>query len=571
VLCGVLAAALAALGGAAVSAQSWQDSVGYTMLKARLGDALPTGSGGLISLVEGTEGPLARSYPNLTGAEFTAPGDPFAAAVSMTDGSGVAGNGFSNHAGGMAIQFFGNFSSMAPGANEVVHYEAGHWLSSQLKYQGNSEPAANQFRVQNFSWVTALNSDSQDLSALRRFDWVIETGELTAVVGVNNIANLANSAHPRLLIHNYNGISVGRSDSYHSRGVTSFYGGGRTKPDLVAPQPSSSQATATVSSAAAMLHESGAGTDAVKSETMKAILMAGATKQEFANYLEQVPPVTTIPPTPPSLAPKPWDRTPTRPLDEIFGAGELNVYNSYLIQHGGQHAGSQAAPTTTAGSFGWDYQNHKGDPGVGDLYYNFEIDAGSTAEELSIILAWNIKITDTNPAAGTFTPVESLQNLDLEFYDSTGSFMDNMLDHSISTVDNVEHIYLTDLNPGTYTLKVSGAADWDFGLAWRMATKFDQVSADFDEDGDVDGMDFLTWQRNLGTLLGATHGEGDADGDGDVDDVDLQAVRNGVMPITPPPMAGGGAAAVPEPNSLALAAGVLLASAGWTRRRHGRG
>jgi hypothetical protein len=46
-------------------------------------------------------------------------------------------------------------------------------------------------------------------------------------------------------------------------------------------------------------------------------------------------------------------------------------------------------------------------------------------------------------------------------------------------------------------------------------------SADFDLDGDVDGGDFLHWQRNLGKTVGATHSQGDADRDGDVDAEDI--------------------------------------------------
>lgn len=48
-----------------------------------------------------------------------------------------------------------------------------------------------------------------------------------------------------------------------------------------------------------------------------------------------------------------------------------------------------------------------------------------------------------------------------------------------------------------------------------------QQTADFDQDGDVDGGDFLIWQRNAGTLTGANISEGDADLDGDVDADDL--------------------------------------------------
>ena len=142
-----------------------------------------------------------------------------------------------------------------------------------------------------------------------------------------------------------------------------------------------------------------------------------------------------------------------------------------------------------------------------------------------------------------------------------------MLDQSISTVDNVEHVYLTNLGPGTYTLKVSGAANWDYGLAWRMSTLFDQNNADFDEDGFISGNDFLIWQRNLGKLVDAQHTEGDANGDGMVDAADLALLNAGVMP---PPMAHLASRAVPEPAAIAstlLAVGLSAAALRRVRRR----
>lgn len=47
------------------------------------------------------------------------------------------------------------------------------------------------------------------------------------------------------------------------------------------------------------------------------------------------------------------------------------------------------------------------------------------------------------------------------------------------------------------------------------------ISADFDADGDVDGADFLAWQRGLGLSGNAVAADGDADGDKNVDGVDL--------------------------------------------------
>jgi len=48
-----------------------------------------------------------------------------------------------------------------------------------------------------------------------------------------------------------------------------------------------------------------------------------------------------------------------------------------------------------------------------------------------------------------------------------------------------------------------------------------EPSADFDEDGDRDGLDFLTWQRGLGISSGAKLSDGDANEDGSVDQDDL--------------------------------------------------
>jgi hypothetical protein len=524
---------------ATVSGQSVHEQVGYTLLKSRLGSNLPLGDGGVISQVEAKQG--GNYLVDVTDINFTATYDPFAMPTSIVVKSGNTGN--SNHARGMATRFYGNFGSMAPGANNVDLYEADHWLTSVLKYNTVTAPTPQPYRVQNHSWISpGLSNATQDLSALRRFDYLIETGEMTAAVGTNNYvtSNPGTHSHPKLLAHSYNAIVVGRSDGLHSRGVTTFasYGPGRYRPDIVAPEVLTSRSTATVSSAAALLADAADGTDAARSETIKALLLAGATKSEFDGFIDPVSSLVNS-----------WVRTPTQPLDDLFGAGELNIYNSYLAHLGGQQPGSESEPAESVGSYGWDYQDFKANAAVGDVYYNFEIPAGSTAKELSIILAWNAEITDT-PASG-FTPSESLQNLDLRFYDSTTSFLGTEIDSSVSTEHNVEHIYLTDLAPGTYTLAVSGAAEWDYGLAWRTATLFDEVSADFNEDGYIDGADLMAWQRHVGMLISATHADGDSDGDGDVDNDDLQNWKDGIMPAPPAQAVSAG---VPEPASLALAA-----------------
>ena len=85
-------------------------------------------------------------------------------------------------------------------------------------------------------------------------------------------------------------------------------------------------------------------------------------------------------------------------------------------------------------------------------------------------------------------------------------------------------------------------------------------NADFDGNGDVDGNDFLIWQRGSGAAGGLA--EGDANGDGFVDTLDLGIWENqfGTAPLS------AVVAAVPEPASLALF-GVALAMLGHTMTR----
>lgn len=84
----------------------------------------------------------------------------------------------------------------------------------------------------------------------------------------------------------------------------------------------------------------------------------------------------------------------------------------------------------------------------------------------------------------------------------------------------------------------------------------DPLLSDFDDDGTVDGGDLLTWQRNIGTTLGAGRADGDADGNGSVDAVDLGLWQNQFGNVAASP-----ASAIPEPASWLLAI-VIFAVAG---------
>jgi hypothetical protein len=88
--------------------------------------------------------------------------------------------------------------------------------------------------------------------------------------------------------------------------------------------------------------------------------------------------------------------------------------------------------------------------------------------------------------------------------------------------------------------------------------------ADFDNDGEVDGEDFLIWQRNVG--VGSTHEMGDANGDSMVNGEDL-AVWEGQYGSV-----GGLSGLVvstPEPSSGVLS-GLALLGVALLRRNHQR-
>jgi GH35 family endo-1,4-beta-xylanase len=69
-------------------------------------------------------------------------------------------------------------------------------------------------------------------------------------------------------------------------------------------------------------------------------------------------------------------------------------------------------------------------------------------------------------------------------------------------------------------------------------------SADFDFDGDVDGRDFLTWQRGFGAV-DATFAQGDANYDGQVNELDIAVWHAGYSGETLT-----ASASVPEPGSV---------------------
>ncbi len=427
---------------ATVSAQ--KEAIGFNKLLAEVGPTLENGAGINVAQIEANVGDASVGeflyMPNASIAQF--------AGKTFVDGSGLS-TGTSNHATGTVGTFYyGNTSSIAPGITHITGFEAIHWLGNVLGspfFGGpNTDPLVENFRVANHSWVARSNfvPVADAVNMLQRLDFYINQNEMTVAVGADNQAAL-----PRLLTQGYNSISVGVSSGVHSFGTTNLYGNGRTKPDIVVPTNNTSRATAIVSSAAALLHQKAdnmGSINAAKPEVIKAILMAGATKEEF--------------PT--------WDRTTSRPIDEQFGAGELNIYNSYFIMQGGEFDGAAGPPASQIDLLGWDYEESLS--GNSSLYYEFEIGTLG-ARDLSVLLTWNMDVIDLDPTS-SFNPQTQLADLQLALYDSTNGFLDTQIDLSQSLVDNIEHIYFNFLGPGIYTFEVTNhsAFNTDYGLAWRI-------------------------------------------------------------------------------------------------------
>jgi len=427
-----------------VFGQAYKETIGFNALVAEVGPGLENGAGIAVAQPEANAGtsPEVWYMPNAADGQFTG--------KSFTDGSGLS-TGTSSHATAtVGHYFYGNSLSIAPGIRDITGYLAGDWIDTRLAPGGAGTPIREAFRVSNHSYVARVADISPEVAAdrMRRMDFYINQNGTSVVVGADN---LDTRPLPRLFTQSYNVISVGRSDGNHSFGLTTLYGTGRVKPDLVAPVTSTSRATAIVSAAAALLHEKadnmgGDAADARRPEVIKSILMSGATKEPFAS----------------------WNRTETRPLDLRYGAGQLNIYNSYFIMDAGQFDGHLGQPTDQIGPLGWDYHEALAGNNT-SMFYEFAVGAGG-AIDLSVMLNWQIQILDQNPDPTVFDPLDRLADFSLRLWDSTGGFLDTQIDLSNSSVDNVEHIWRNSLAEGLYTLQVTNHSEFSnsFALSWRM-------------------------------------------------------------------------------------------------------
>ena len=418
--------AIAALLTALPLFSGFREDIGFPGLHAEFGGSIPNGSSLKIAHIEyvrdGTWAPQAVN--ELQGKAITySPGIP---------------SSFSYHGDEVGRVFYGSTSSIIPAAFQITAFEAWNYFDSSLHTAKGVAPAIADWDVENHSYIS--NSGLTVNEGGRRLDYRIDRDGVTAVVVLEN----GTGTIPPLFGNTFNTIVVGSSTGNHSRGGTNRDTSGRLKPDIVGTATWTSYAGPIVGSAAGLLIAQ-AKTDpnlasARRPEAVKAILMAGATKDEFPS----------------------WTRSASVPLDPVYGAGEVNIHNSYRILISGRQPASASAVRSNRG---WDLNS----VGSGSsLRYFFTIGSGQTGT-LSAALTWHRRI-EPNNGQWNMGVTSSLDNLDLRLYRANGSFqLGDLLQDSISTLDNVEHIYLRNLTEGTYALQVTSVSgSRQFGLAWSV-------------------------------------------------------------------------------------------------------
>ena len=326
----------------------------------------------------------------------------------------------STHANGVAYNFHAG-GAISPGVPRVDSYDADYFFNTIVV---NQQPITGQ--VINQSYIFDGATSPVDLV----FDAYAARYNVLFVSGMNNIPDVPHAPGSA-----YNGLGVGflNPTAQSSIGPTSD---GRAKPDLVAPSCCSSFSTPQVAGGAVLLlqaagaNDGGPGTASIatNSTVIKALLINGAVK-------------TTN-----------WTNGVTRPLDARYGAGVLNLYNSDRQLRGGRRtasatnnvpAGNPHPPTVNTNNLaslrGWDFSSIQStllNDRVAHYYVN--LPTNSAGYSATATLVWKKGAT-------------TLTNLDLFLYDTRGN---TQVLSSISTVDNVEHLFIPNLPSGRYDLQV---------------------------------------------------------------------------------------------------------------------
>ena len=486
--------------------------LGFLDLVERLDGDVPTGAGVGAMQIEARDG--EGDYgPNQAHAEF--------AGKTFFEMSGATGT--SSHASTVGKLQYGLVRSIAPEVDEIYLYSATEWAGAGFLRTGAGGsvaplPTPGDVKVVNNSWVGGFSSAPSNNDALRRADLVVTRDQVLFTNGVNN----EGGSNEPLLSHMYNGIAVGIREGVHVSDDTSvaFDGPGRMKPEIVAPEDFTSFATPMVNAMAALLIETAretpglVGSSAERSEVIKVAILGGAVHEDIHDGEWSNEPVES----------GPARGVTARPLDPVVGVGSANIDRSHRILTAGEQDGTLFPPLRTSIDWtGWDLV---GMELGGRRYYRFDI--SEVADEIAITATWHRSV---RLLQGTW----NLADFDLFLWrvDLDGSLESLVGDLGVdsfaggnvvseSAIDNVEHLYVTGLEPGDYVLEVRRVDSeplpvWDVAVAWMLPEPTSRPE-DVNGDGVVDFNDLLLVLSAWGDCAGCAE---DVDGDGMVGFTDL--------------------------------------------------
>ena len=461
-----------------VSLADYKKDIGYTRVVNELGTKIPKGKGVIVTQSE-SSGKTTAYMPDIKLSEFKN--------KTITDKSSPLPLGpYSAHATGVGKAFFGN-NAIANGITEINCYSANGWLiTDYLNADHRSlEPKAVNDRIANHSWIGGIKDEKTILNVLKRIDWVINRDEFIQVVGIKNSAEL----NSPMLSAAFNVIAVGKTSGDNGRSTKLLdptYISGRSRPHIVVPANTSSGAAPIVASTIAFLIETAhnnpnLSTDpkenfttnrngekiynAERSEVIKAILMAGADK--FTNNSTKLKNDTQN-----NIIDYRVDQKyhTDNGLDVRYGAGQLNIFNSYKIISAGEQNSKEDDPASDGVivDYGFDYDpSFGGKHTTASYYFTTDTKPGT----LIASLVWNVNIRK-----GTIIsfPGKAINhNLDLGLYKIKNNNK-ILISKSNSLIDNSENI-LVSLEPSSrYLLEVTASTEqelfeWDYAIAWQIS------------------------------------------------------------------------------------------------------
>jgi hypothetical protein len=342
----------------------------------------------------------------------------------------------SGHADAVGGIYYGMSGGVATNVAYVDNYEAG----TLYNYYVNQNHSITD-RVVNQSFIFC-NADyshlpvSTEQQIEQQYDYYAAQYKILFVSGAGN-GGPTNQAQIYPPASCYNGIGVAAYGGGSCIGPT--LDNGRAKPDITAPASETSYSTPQVAGAAAVIEQAGLRgdggsdtNDAADLRTVKALLLNGAIK------------------------PGNWTNGPATPLDARYGTGVLNVFNSYGQLAGGRHGyivstsvstGGAHPPTGASGTVttlsGWDFNTNTSSSsfdGVNHYYFNVTNGVSNASFTATATLVWNRQQNKS-----------SINNLNLFLYNAANS---NLVTVSTSAVDNVEHVFVPNLEQGRYDLQV---------------------------------------------------------------------------------------------------------------------